>query len=323
MTRRTRRLTAVTALLSLTFAGSAGAHATGVGFQSFPRRLAQRDMVTIAVTTRPAAVICTLSIRYADGDAQPGLSPVIADGGRARWRFRVPTAAAPGRAGVTVACGRAGQIRRNVLVVGSVIPARIDVVKDGYTIRPGQFGGGSVSYGVILKNSSSSQDALQVYALINFVGPDNKLVGSATTTVPGIPAGSEFALGGDISFFAGVPTIARLEVVIQIGKRQPRSLKRPTVSNVRIAPSAYEPEWVGSVEGEISNDEPALVLQNAALSTVILDAAGNVLGGGSGYASASLPPGSRQFFKIESGLRSIAFANAASAMVSAIGTYQS
>jgi len=209
-----------------------------------------------------------------------------------------------------------------VLVVGSVIPARIDVVKDGYTVRTNPFGGGSISYGVILRNASPNQDALQVYALVNFVGADNKLVGSATTTVPGIPAVAQFALGGDVSFFGAPPTVARLEVVVQIGKRQAHSLKQPSIANVKIAASAFEPQWVGSVEGEVSNDERALVLQNTTLSTVILDAAGNVLGGGGGYASASLPPASREFFKIESGLRSIPFANAASAMVSAIGTYQ-
>jgi hypothetical protein len=293
---RTTRLAAAAAFLLLIFAGPAGAHATSLGFSSLPRRFAQHDPVTIAVAVRPAGVVCTLSIRFADGQTQPGLNPVGAAGGHARWRFRIPEAAAPGRSTVRVACGRAGQIQRTVLVVGSVIPARIDVVKDGYTVRTNPFGGGSVSYGVILRNASPNQDALQVYALVNFVGADNKLVGSATTTVPGIPAVSQFALGGDVSFFGAPPTVARLEVVVQIGKRQAHSLKQPSIANVKIAASAFEPQWVGSVEGEVSNDDRALVLH--------------------------LPPASREFFKIESGLRSIPFANAASAMVSAIGTYQ-
>jgi len=156
---------------------------------------------------------------------------------------------------------------------------------------------------------------------VNFVGPDNKLVGTATTTVPGIPASQQFALGGEVFFLGGAPQIARLEVVALIQKRQPHALKLPTITNIRIAPSVYEPQWVGSVEGEVSNDEASLILQNTQLSTVLFDAAGNVIGGGSGYAGATLPPAAREFFKIESGLHAVAMNKAASAMVSAVGTY--
>ena len=208
-----------------------------------------------------------------------------------------------------------------MLVVGSVIPARITVVKDGYSIRTHQFGDGRVSYGVVLQNTSPNEDALQVYTLVNFVGPDGKLVGSATTTLPGIPAGQQFGLGGDISFFGSLPTLTRLEIVVEIGKRQKHALKMATISNIYIEPSVFEPAWVGAVDGEVSNSASALVLQNTSLSTVLFDAAGNVLGGGSGFAGASLPPGAREFFKISLG-NDIPASQAASAMVSAIGTYQ-
>jgi hypothetical protein len=208
-----------------------------------------------------------------------------------------------------------------VLVVGSVIPARIVVVKDGYSIRQEQYGGGSVSWGVVLRNTSPNQDALDVYTLVNFVGPDNRLVGSATNNLSGIPAGKDFALGDDLSFFGGVPPISRLEVVVQIKKRQAHALKLPTITNIRVLPDIFRPNYVGEVDGEVSNDDPRLVLRNAELSTVVFDANGNVLGGGSGYAFASLPPSAREFFKIERGLDAIPMSRAASAMVSAVGTY--
>ena len=54
---------------------------------------------------------------------------------------------------------------------------------------------------------------------------------------------------------------------------------------------------------------------------MVFDANGNVLGGGSGYAFASLPPSAREFFKIERGLDAVPMSRAASAMVSAVGTY--
>jgi len=319
--RRQHLSVAVIALLLFALlAGAAGARASGTRFTALPRRLAQHQLVTVVVAA-PRNSICSLAIRYADGRGQDGLNYVGAANGRAKWKFRIPQDAAPGKARVSASCRGAGSASRTVLVVGSVIPARIVVVKDGYSIRQNPYGGGYISYGVILKNTSSKQDALQVYAVVNFVGPDNKLVGTATTTVPGIPASQQFALGGEVFFLGGAPQIARLEVVALIQKRQPHALKLPTITNIRIAPSVYEPQWVGSVEGEVSNDEASLILQNTQLSTVLFDAAGNVIGGGSGYAGATLPPAARELFKIESGLHAVAMNKAASAMVSAVGTY--
>jgi hypothetical protein len=326
--RRSRRLAAAAVgLVFLVLAGSAGArissptHASSLKFTALARRWVQRDLITVAVSVRPAGVVCQLSVRYADGQLQPNLMPVGASDGHAKWKFHIGGGVQPGRARVRVSCGRAGGATRTVLVVGSVIPARIVVVKDGYSVKQNQYGGGSISWGVILRNTSPQQDALDVYTLVNFVGMDNRLVGSATNNLSGIPAGKDFALGDNIMFFGGVPPISRLEVVVQIKKRQAHALKLPTITNVRIWPGIFDSAYVGSVDGEVSNDNPRLVLRNAELSTVVLDAQGNVLGGGSGFAFASLPPNAREFFKIERGLDAIPMYKAASAMVSAIGQY--
>jgi hypothetical protein len=296
-------------------------HATVVGFAAMPRRVVQRDLLKVNVRTHPAGAMCLLKLRYADGRSQPGLGPATSRGGTARWRFRILADAAPGRAVLSVSCGGIGGASRALLVVGSVIPANIVVVKDGWSVRQERFGG-RVSYGVVLRNTSPSQDALQVYTLVNFVGPDNRLVGSATTTVAGIPAAQNYALGGELHFPGGVPQIARLEVVVQIGDRGANKLRQPTITNIQLAPSLFEPQWMGAVEGEVSNNALRLVLQNTELSAVVFDASGNVIGGGQGFAFASLPPAAREFFKIEIGFGSIQFSNAASAMVSAVGTYR-
>jgi hypothetical protein len=285
-----------------------------------PRRVVQADWVKVNLSVRPSGVVCQLALRYADGRLQPGLGAVRSTRARARWRFRIVRDAAPGRAQLVASCGSAGSVTRTLLVVGSVVPARIVVVKDGWSTRQQPYGG-TVSYGVVLRNTSPSQDALQVYALVNFVGPDNRLVGSATTTVPGIPAGQQFALGGQLLFPGMVPPISRLEVVVQIQKRATNALKQPTITNVFFEPSILDAHWLGGVDGEISNDKTALILENTQLSTVVFDRGGNVIGGGSGFAFASLPPAAREFFKVQNGLDSIPFANAASAMVSAVGTY--
>jgi hypothetical protein len=48
----------------------------------------------------------------------------------------------------------------------------------------------------------------------------------------------------------------------------------------------------------------------------VFDAAGNILGGGTGYAFQTLPPGTREFIKLTMGLKAIPITQAASAVVS-------
>ncbi|MBW8742223.1 MAG: hypothetical protein JF623_06265 [Acidobacteria bacterium] len=322
-TRRRHLLLPLAALaLLLAAPGSAGARPSSVGL-TMPKRLAQGDLVAITAVARPARPsVCTLAVRYADGQLQPNLPPAGGSNGRVRWRFRVMGNAAPGRATVTASCRGAGVAQRSALVVGSVIPARIVVVKTGFSVRNFPFGSGVASYGVILKNASPSEDALNVYTLVNFVGPDNHLVGSAGTTLQGIPANQQFAVGGDLTFPGSVPSISRLEVVVQIQSRESHSLRLPTISNLYIEPSIIDPTYVGAVDGEVANDETNLVLQNTQLSAVVFDAGGNILGGGTGFSFGTLPPSAREFFKIQGGFSAVPMNRAASAMVSAVGNYQ-
>jgi hypothetical protein len=109
--------------------------------------------------------------------------------------------------------------------------------------------------------------------------------------------------------------------VVKIGRGGPATHTKPGISAVRVVPSIFEPQWCGSVEGEIQNDSPSRNLQAAELMTVIFDADGNIIGGGSGYGGAYLPPSARVFFKIDNGMRPIPFYKAASALVSVVPTY--
>ena len=94
--------------------------------------------------------------------------------------------------------------------------------------------------------------------------------------------------------FPGTAPITRLEVVIQVEKYQPRSLHNPTLANIHLVPGLFDPSWLGTIEGELQNTDLSLSLQSADLSAVVFDAAGNVLGGGSGFAFQTLPPGARR-----------------------------
>jgi hypothetical protein len=261
-------------------------------------------------------------VRYANGARQQGIGGAQAIAGRATWAWDVPVGAAIGRAAVTASCVGAGTRKHTLLIVGASIPPRVDVVKQGFSVRERSYGGASVSYGLILENRSKNDDALGVSVLVNFVMADDKLIGSAVNNVSAIPAGGTYALGSDLSFPAGAP-VARLEVVVQVSKRQTHALHIPPLANVRMLPGLYDGAYLGEIDGELINDAPAKILQNAQLSAVVFDAAGNVVGGGRGYAFAALPPSTRQVFKLTSGVTAIPFEKAATTQISVVPTWVS
>jgi hypothetical protein len=317
-----KRLTALLAAfgLVLAFAGSATGRASGIRFVEGARRVVQGNETSLTIAVNPGGVRCSAAVRYKGGKTQ-NLASVTVAGGRASWKWKVERSTPPGLARAYVSCGSAGRASRTFTVIGAVLPPTIHVVKSGWSTRPFSIAGTLVSYGVILANESQQRDALDVKVLVNFVMSDNRLIGSATTRVSDIAAGSQHAMGGELLFQGGAP-IARLEVVVVTGGAGPKSTVFPGLSAIRVVPSPIEPYWAGAVEGEVQNDHPTKSLAQAELSSVVLDADGNVIGGGNAFASAPLPPSSRMFFKITTGMRAIPVGKAASALVSVVPTYK-
>lgn len=316
-----RRTTLVFAALAVLAALVLPGHASaGVRISFLPKRVTQGNDATLKVSVRPTT-LCKLAVRYGAGVRQQGLRAVYASRGRASWKWQVTGAAPAGQARVTVSCGRAGRASRTFIVVGWVVPARISVEKMGFSVRPRGFGSGStVSYGVVLRNTSPNQDALRVSVLVNFVMADNHLIGTAQTSVAEIPSGAEYALGNQLSFPGAAP-IARLEVVLQIGGRGRQSMLHPGFDNLHFEPQLFDPGWLGSIEGEVINDHPTYTLKSVSVSAVVFDRSGNVIGGGDGFAFGVLPPGAREVLKLSNGLSAIPFEQAADMMLSAVGTY--
>jgi hypothetical protein len=312
-------LAAFVALVLVGPLGAAPTRAAGVAFSIAPRHVFPGKPATVRVTARPSSVSCGLTIRYAGGSRQR-LPYVRAAGGRATWQFDVAAAAKPGRASMTATCGRAGRTTRSLVVVGNIVPRRISVLQRGWSVRPSRSRGSDVSYGAILQNEASDRAAVDVRVLVNFVDAENRLFGSASSRIPYIAAGARYALGDSLSFPDAAP-IAKLEVVIQVGGWTRQARAPVTVANLRIFAQENDPTWGGSLEGELINDHPTLILERARLSAVIFDLDGNVIGGAQGSASASLPPGGRVFFKLTSGIRNIPVGKAYSAQVSVEVSY--
>jgi hypothetical protein len=300
---------------------TASASRPRVAFVNTSQRVVQGSQMSATVAA-PAGALCSLAVRYRGGARQKGLSPAHAVGGRASWTWRVALNTRAGTARMTASCGGAGRATRSLVVVGQLIAPKISVVKDGFSVRVKPYGGGNVSYGVLLKNQSPNADALNVYVLVNLVMPNNKLAGSQTSQISVIRAGATYGLGTNLAFPGAPPPIARLEVVVQVGGRQPAATHMPSVGNLDIFPSSFEPGWTGGVEGELINTDARKILQNASLSAVVFDKAGNIIGGGNGGTFASLPPGTRVLFKLESGFDAIPFEKAASAQVSIVPAWQ-
>lgn len=313
------RVTAVAALA--VFAGSAAAQSTGVGFTVLPKKVVQGTDARVAVSVRPSGTRCTLNVRYQGGTQQPGLGAAIATGGRAAWTWHVPTDVQAGPAQATVRCARAGAASHVLLIVGRLVEPKITVLKQGFTTRANPGAGTRLSYGLILHNDAPDRDAMNISVQTNFVMGDNNLLGTDTQHIAGIPAGSDFALGRMINF-PGTAPITRLEVVIQVEKYQPRSLHNPTLANIHLVPGLFDQSWLGTIEGELQNTDVSLSLQSADLSAVVFDAAGNVIGGGSGFAFQTLPPGAREFIQLSYGLDAIPMVRAASIMISVTSTWK-
>lgn len=313
------RLTALA--LAAVFAASASAQGTAVGVTFLPGHVVQGDQARLSASVRPAGARCTLAVVYRDGTKQQGLAPVAAAGGHAAWTWQVPTDVQAGPAQAVVRCTGAGSVKRALMIVGRLVEPRITVVKQGFSTRPNPGAGTRLSYGLVLHNGSAQKDALGVTVQTNFVLADNNLLGTDTQRIDGIAAGSDYAFGHMITFPGGAP-IARLEVVISVGRFAAHAMHGPTLANIHLLPGTFDPNWVGTVEGELQNTDPALTMRSANLSAVVFDSAGNIVGGGTGLALQALPPGAREFIRLASGLDAIPWDHAASTMVSVTSTWQ-
>jgi hypothetical protein len=317
----------VLALVAVGSVSAATERSASVGFTAAPNHINPGQTASLSVRVRPATARCRLAVAYAGGMVQRGMKAQRGARGRVTWSWIVPEDANPGLARATVSCGRAGRVTRTISVIGNLVPAKISVIQTGFSMRPKERSGARISYGVILENSSPNQDAYDLTVLVNFVGDDNSAWGSKVVKIAGIRAGGRYALGNYMDF-PGLPPVTHLEVVVQIGGRAPAARKpavlwtMPELVDVAAFPKLTEPEWIGGVSGEVVHNSPKWILDRAALSAVVFDAAGNIIGGGYGTHSISLLPSARAVFRITSGFDSIKTVEAASTMVSVTPQYR-
>ena len=203
-------------MLALVVPGAALAAASGPSLKLVgSARAYQGKPYTVSVTSKGAS--CALTVRYSDGAKQTGLLAAKGANGRVTWKWTLPQLTAPGPALLSARCGGATGTRK-ITVVGSLIPPKIVVAKSGWSVRSRALGA-TVSYGVLLKNTSPNVNAMKVSVQVNFVLADSKLVGTATQLVSSISAGETYNYAGQLSF-PGTAPIAKLEFVIIVAARE-------------------------------------------------------------------------------------------------------
>ncbi len=311
------------ALVSLSLTASAGAaldaaESLRIGF--LPKRAFQGQPASLSVVVRPTGVNCSATIRYAGG-AQHALGRVRARAGKAAWKFTIRAKAPLGAARASVFCGRAGNVHRNFTVTGApTAPAKVNVRKSGFSQRV-RFTGREVSYGIVLHNPSPENDALNVTVLTNFVDATNRVVDTDSQRIDAVGAAGEYYLGGSTSIPDGTP-VSSLEIVVRIGSQAPKRKLSPAISDVLVQESRYDKGWVGAVVGQILNDWQTMTLTNTAISAVVFDSGGNVIGGAQGGTRDVQLPGVRAYFNAAGAVTAIPIDRAVSAGVSVLGRYE-
>ena len=294
-----------------------------------------RGQSTRLVITTTSRAACVAEIVYSDGARQE--TGVKSGHGRSVfWVVRIPTNAALGRAQWTVRCGlqfkRFGTwLVQPVTASGSGSKPspgdsgpHIAVDKQGFSQQPTGYNGGSnLSYGLLLKNTSTSEDATQVYLLINFATASGELIGTVTRTIELIGAGQLYALGDSAVLRTETP-VAKLEVTIRVmAHAKAKPLPMPHFVNVRILPDQNQPDYVGEVDGEVVNDTSPFMMNSARLSIVLLNTAGEIVGGGTGMVLSPLPSGSRMVFLAQNGFAAVPSSEAVVPIITVEPSYAS
>jgi hypothetical protein len=320
---RTAALLAATALaLTAATASAAPKAATGLS----PSLVHQGQSTTLTAQVGAGRKACGASLRFSDGKVRT-VAPKPALNGRVTFVVTIPPDAAVGQGRWSVSC------KSIITAVGSfvVVPTKsttsdatpkVVVSKQGFSQKPDSYGTGShLSFGIILHNTSTTEDADNVYVIVNMVSASGVLIGSVSRTIPLVQAGTDYDYGDSFGLRTQEPATS-LEITVRVGAHEPKKTRTmPDFANVRILPAQFAVGFVGEVDGEIVNDNSAQTLMSASISVVVLDASGNPVGGGSGYSTAALPPNTRFVFLAQQGFDSIPLSKAATVVISTTPTY--
>ena len=157
---------------------------------------------------------------------------------------------------------------------------KVTIARSGFSQRPQRYGRGSdVNYGLEVHNERARFDATNVTLLVNMVDATNRVLGTGFVRIRRLPASSVFYVGGQTTIPTQKP-VSRIEVVVSASSDQKVAATPLLISDLIIAPSLFEPPYVGSVRGQLLN-QSRVPMDSGVVGVVIQDANGNIIGGGS------------------------------------------
>jgi hypothetical protein len=181
-------------------------------------------------------------------------------------------------AGGRAATDRGAQV---VVVTSGLVPGGQDSGSGGY---------GYAEYALVLRNRSSSRDAIDVAVEVEAVDPGDRSFADDYVIVTVIPAGADFVISGSL-MWRGSFELAGIETEVRVGQSEPRRRRLPPVKGVSVTSS-------GGVTGSFTNPYKKPLPWATTIYGVVLDSQGRILAAGYDLADAVTRPGATVAFDI-------------------------
>jgi hypothetical protein len=186
--------------------------------------------------------------------------------------------------------------------------AKVVVVKSG--LMPGGAGSDYAEYGLVLRNRSLTNDALNVTVRVEALDAQGRSFTSDETVLTLVPAATSFVVAGQLIWNVSI-NISRIKAVVHVGRALPRSRRLPPVRSITV--SNYGQDVTASLTNPYKKPLPA----SAKIYGVFLDGSGRIIASGSQTTDAVVQPGQKVPFDLFGNPSNTAQASAvASAFVS-------
>jgi hypothetical protein len=296
--------------------GDASARTTGMTVHGPSKPVYIGQTMQLRVLYHGQSVHCVATVSYTGGKVQK-LGDRATSSSGATWSFRVP-AVRPGTARAVINCGEAGKGSIPFQVRAALQAPKIITERTGFSQRLNRDGSTNVCFGLELRNDRARVDATHVAVLVNLVDADNRVIGTDHLTLIRIPAGATVYIGDQLSRLVNIP-IVRVEVVaVTATSTAVAPAIPPLISDILITPD--RDRYVGGVYAQLLN-QSGLQLQGGELGTVLVDAEGNIIGGGRGNVQGPVSLGARELSKTFSQMTAVPYDSAAQALISVVPRY--
>jgi hypothetical protein len=157
---------------------------------------------------------------------------------------------------------------------------KVLVAEQGFSQRRGL-----LTYGVLLSNSSTDVAAEEVSVTLNVLDATGTVISTETAHITHIPPDGTFGIGGESSIEG--ERAADLEVTAEAAAGSKTVLQLPQAESVRLVDSDFGPEARAEITNSLSTPLPSI----ADVFFVFRDSSGEIIGGGTTYTDAEIPPG--------------------------------